>query len=252
MILSFSILLIFISTSLQHDLQDSPCQKTISLPTLKYFISSNFIWFPASVTNIDLLKLLQSSHPELQSTATPRVGSKIQSAIVNFLRSPCTLHLTVTVASYASAQQSLRLVNETLGTTDLMCRLATHKTGRIYKDNAHVMLPAKLRATITPANTTCAVNTSSISKQCLSEAAGFAYTVKCPQYIIPAENTAAAAEIIEDPLAMAIVKDCGWCQRVDEEMKSICRNNGSLPVDELASFFKMSRWIYGDTTCLEC
>jgi hypothetical protein len=124
------------------------CQTRSFLPRVEYYISSNFIWFPSSVTSTDILQQAQSSHTELRTTAHPIPGTIIESTISNFLNSPCTLHLKIDVTGYASAQQSLILLNGTLGTTDLMCRLATYKLGRRYEENVHIMLPSQLKASI--------------------------------------------------------------------------------------------------------
>jgi hypothetical protein len=119
---------------------------------VEYYISSRFIWFPIAVTSSDILRQAQSSHTELKTSANPIPGTVIKSTISNFLNSPCTLHLKIDVTGYASAQQSLTLLNETLGTTDLMMRLANFKLGRKYEPNVHIMLPAKLRAAISVPN----------------------------------------------------------------------------------------------------
>jgi hypothetical protein len=128
------------------------CQSRNTLPRVEYYISSRFIWFPIAATSSDILQQAQLSHTELQKTANPIPGTVIKSTISNFLNSPCTLHLKIDVTGYASAQQSLTLLNETLGTTDLMMRLANFKLGRKYEPNVHIMLPAKLRAAISVPN----------------------------------------------------------------------------------------------------
>ena len=142
----------YISHAIDPSSSAQSCQSRNTLPRVEYYISSRFIWFPIAVTSSDILRQAQSSHTELQKSANPIPGTVIKSTISNFLNSPCTLHLKIDVTGYASAQQSLSLLNETLGTTDLMMRLANFKLGRKYEPNVHIMLPAKLRAAISVPN----------------------------------------------------------------------------------------------------
>jgi len=268
------------------------CQSRNTLPRVEYYISSKFIWFPIAVTSSDILQQAQSSHTELKKTANPIPGTVIKSTISNFLNSPCTLHLKIDVTGYASAQQSLTLLNETLGTTDLMMRLANYKLGRKYEPNVHIMLPAKLRAAISVPNrmkremsrssTARGHIYSQVSKdaagtkaaqhhlmkrlppsdfqesevsfenQHTPPPAGFDYSVECPKSLVQVYSAKEVAEIIGVKDGLALMKDCQWCQRVVGEMSGICSQTKDDQLAELARIISSWGWSFGGSTCQEC
>jgi len=262
------------------------CQARETLPRVEYYISSRFIWFPIAATSSDILQQAQSSHTELQKSANPIPGTVIKSTISNFLNSPCTLHLKIGVTGYASAQQSLTLLNETLGTTDLMMKLANFKLGRKYEPNVHIMLPAKLRAAISVPNrlkreasrTSARGHIYALANKDKTDAysshhlmrrlppsdyqeaehtppappAGFEYTVECPQSLVQAYSAKEVAEIIGVKDGLALMKDCQWCQRVVGEMKGICAQTRDDQLAELARTINGWGWSFGGSTCQEC
>lgn len=282
----------YVSHATEPSSATQSCQSRNTLPRVEYYISSKFIWFPIAATSSDILQQAQSSHTELQKTANPIPGTVIKSTISNFLNSPCTLHLKIDVTGYASAQQSLSLLNETLGTTDLMMRLANYKLGRKYEPNVHIMLPTQLRAAISVPNRMKRENARSPSgrghvytqtfkaasssshplmkrlppadyqesarevesseSQHTPPPAGFDYAVHCPKSIVQAYSAKEVAEIIGARDGLALMKDCQWCQRVVGEMRGICSQTRDDQVGELASIFNNWGWAFGGSTCQEC
>jgi len=282
----------YISHAVGPSASAQTCQTRTTLPRVEYYISSKFIWFPIAVTSTDILQQAQSSHTELRTSANPIPGTVIKSTISNFLNSPCTLHLKIDVTGYASAQQSLRLLNETLGTTDLMMRLANFKIGRKYEENVHIMLPTRLRASISVPNrikrepsrsfpsrghvysqTLPKTESSghhlmrrlppsdyqyskrdieSSETQYSAPPAGFDYAVECPKSIVQAYNAAEVAAIIAVRDGLALMKDCQWCQRVVGEMRGICSQTKDEDVGELARIINGWGWSFGGSTCQEC
>jgi len=282
----------YVSHAIGPSASAQTCQSRETLPRVEYYISSRFIWFPIAATSSDILQQAQSSHTELQKSANPIPGTVIKSTISNFLNSPCTLHLKIDVTGYASAQQSLTLLNETLGTTDLMMRLANFKLGRKYEPNVHIMLPAKLRASISVPNrmkremSRSSTGRGHIYSQVSKDAsgakakknplmkrlppsdyqdaehdfesqhtpppAGFDYAVECPKTIVQAYSAKEVAEIIGVRDGLALMKDCQWCQRVVGEMKGICWQTKDDQLAELARMINGWGWSFGGSTCQEC
>ena len=267
------------------------CSKQSTLPTLQYTISPDFIWLPSGATASEIVEEFRGSNPQLQVTGNGTSKAIIQSRIRNFLNTQCTLHLTVNVEKWATVQQSLGLLNQTLSSTDLMCRLATHKLGKTYTENAHIMLSSRLKGWIVPPSSktltspilepgTTSHDSSAVpvypspsssgskatrlikrvaqrhfpksSVEGLAGVAGFEYSITCPR---TATTTAKADPTpLEGLKGLAIIRDCDWCRRALTEMQTICGADaeGMEGIGELASFMKQSGWGYGGGVCEKC
>jgi hypothetical protein len=267
------------------------CSKQSTLPTLQYTISPDFIWLPSGATASEIVEQFRGSNPQLQVNSNGTSKAIIQSRIRNFLNTQCNLHLTVNVEKWATVQQSLGLLNQTLSSTDLMCRLATHKLGKTYTENAHIMLSSRLKGWIVPPisktltspiheSDTVSSETSTLpvylspsptsskvnhlirrvaqrhfpksSIEGLAGVAGFEYSITCPR---AATATAKAGPTpLEGLKGLAIIRDCDWCQRALTEMQTICRGEaeGIEGIGDLARFMKQSGWGYGGGVCENC
>jgi len=285
LILHFWITSVYASTGIT-------CSKQSTLPTLQYTISPDFIWLPSGATAAELVEQFKASNPQLQVTTKGGSRTTIQSRIRNFLNTQCTFHLTVSVDKWASVQQSLGLINQTLGSTDLMCRLATHKLGKTYTENAHIMLSSRLKGSIVapgskalapqvpgidpvfPGTSTSTVTNLSPSPTIPKVAnwiervaqrgspkppanapltsAGFEYSITCPR------TATATGKVDQTPLeglkGLAIIRDCDWCRKAVTEMQTIC-GSGAEEIEgiaDLASYMKQSGWSYGGGICEKC
>jgi hypothetical protein len=58
------------------------------------------------------------------------------------------MNLAIRISQTTAPATTMRLLNETLGGTDLLCRLATHKTGRVFTEKPHTMLSMHLKAVV--------------------------------------------------------------------------------------------------------
>src|ERR1700712_2327801 len=146
---SLPILFLFSGVAFSQSPPVTSCGANSTSPNLSYTISPNFIWFPGSIEPTDILTLLRSTNPKLFNPAGTS-SSTIKTQIKDFLSSPCTFTLTVHTSQSASPEQNMRLLNETLGSSDLLCRLATHKTGRVWTEKPHTMLSMRLKAMVQP------------------------------------------------------------------------------------------------------
>jgi hypothetical protein len=257
------------------------CSKQSTLPTLQYTISPDFIWLPSDVTAADLAEKLKASNAQFEITTDGKSKGVITSRIQNFLQTPCTMRLVVTVESWASAQQCLGLLNETLSSTDLMCRLATHKLGKTYEDNSHIMLSSRLKADIIPpapkTPTSQPLSTNKIpppsikgsslgqlikrslqrrSYEVLSDpqygAAGFDYSITCPR--LPTANAETNTISLEGVKGLFKIRDCSWCQKAVTELQSVCGSNAEdvAGIGNVANYLKKSGWSYGGGICEHC
>jgi hypothetical protein len=147
--------LLFSGSALAQSFPLTTCtnQPGSSSPSLQYTISPNFVWFPGSVTPDDILDLLRRSKSKLFDTTTAAgaagpAGGVIRTQIPNFFNSKCSMNLAIRISQTTAPATTMRLLNETLGGTDLLCRLATHKTGRIFTEKPHTMLSMHLKAVV--------------------------------------------------------------------------------------------------------
>jgi hypothetical protein len=265
------------------------CSKQSTLPTLRYTISPEFIWFPSGVTASDLVDQFRSTNAQFQITGNGTERTVIQSRIRNFLNTPCTLHLTVTADKWASVPQSLGLINETLSSTDLMCRLALHKLGKTYTDTIHIMLSSRLKGLITTSTpkTLSLPNTRLIDTQAPSPpisgakgsdstskprpveplaqrpwpktatnarptVAGFEYNIACPRSAITTKGTGPTP--LEGLKGLVMIRDCEWCQKAVTEIQNVCGSEAEslVGVGDLAHYLGQSGWSYGGSICESC
>jgi hypothetical protein len=161
-------------------LRPAECANTSHLDKIQYTISPNFVWFPSDVTPSDLLSQIKTANPNLfkapnannngpgpsggkrpltgnlPSLPSPFSSSSpsttIRATIPRFLNSPCTFTLTVHSSAIAPAEATMQILNETLGSSDLLCRLALHKTGDVRTEYAHTLLSMHLKGTIQPSS----------------------------------------------------------------------------------------------------
>jgi hypothetical protein len=276
-----SVLLIQVWTWLVQAKESISCSKQPTLPTLRYTISPDFIWFPSDATASELAEKLKASNAQFEISTDGVSKGVITSRIQNFLQTSCTLHLTVIVDSWATAQQSLGLLNHTLSSTDLMCRLATHKLGKTYEDNSHIMLSSRLKGDIIPptpktftspprpANEVPSPSTKPSLLRRLSQrspqgrphgvlseprytGAGFDYSISCPR--LPTANAAANAIPLEGVKGLVKIRDCSWCQKAVTELQSVCASESGMVegIGDIADYLKKSGWSYGGGVCEFC
>jgi len=290
MLLEELLLNIFVLCSILVDATTAiACSKQSTLPTLRYTISPEFIWFPSGITASDLVDQFRSTNAQFQVTGNASEKVVIQSRIRNFLHTPCTLHLTVTADKWASVPQSLGLLNETLSSTDLMCRLATHKLGKTYTEDAHILLSSRLKGLISaplpstvsssatrPSNTQMASPSAgnigasnNTSKPRLSipfgqrpwpktpatsrpVISGFEYNIACIRSAATVKGNGPTP--LEGLKGLAIIKDCDWCRKAATEIQNVCASEAeSLEgTGDLERFLRQSGWTYGGSTCESC
>jgi hypothetical protein len=150
------------------------CTNSTNLASLQYSVSPNFAWLPSDTEPNDILDQVRKANPTLfhtVHTSTPGIGggrrpslplmpppgnsgsagiSTIRASIPRFLNSPCTFNLAVTTGPTIPPQSIMRMLNETLASSDLLCKLALHKTGDVRTEYAHTMLTMHLKGVISP------------------------------------------------------------------------------------------------------
>jgi hypothetical protein len=150
------------------------CANSTNMASLQYSVSPNFAWLPSDTDPMDILDQVRKANPTLFHTvhtaapsmgggrrpgspmpppggnATPGGSSTIRASIPRFLNSPCTFSLTVTTGPTIPPQSIMRMLNETLASSDLLCKLALHKTGDVRTEYAHTMLTMHLKGVISP------------------------------------------------------------------------------------------------------
>jgi len=151
------------------------CINNSNIASLQYSVSPNFAWLPSDIEPNDILEQVRKANPTLFHTAhnaaptpgssrrpgagpvmppptnsSPSGSSTIRASIPRFLNSPCTFTLTVTTGPTTPPQTIMRMLNETLASSDLLCKLALHKTGDVRTEYAHTMLTMHLKGVITP------------------------------------------------------------------------------------------------------
>jgi hypothetical protein len=242
------------------------CGNESQLPTLEYTISSTFIWLPSDagpseVTEELRWSIISALQAEKQHSPTPSNSSSNSSSIYtpptpihatlpNFLGTSCTLQLTVVPAPFAYASKSLNLFNETLQDTDLLCRLATHKIGRTYTENPHIMMTSRLKLTIRYPEQQ---NNGTIRRKrrrngkwseypaphADAPLPGIEYALECPQPSPPSPidqrpppPQSGPPGPLEGLTGLAIMHDCEWCKMIGRELQGVCKVGGGHPGGE--------------------
>jgi hypothetical protein len=315
------VLLWFMSSSVSAD-RSIACEKRGAIPSLDYTISPHFIWLPSDANPSEITQTFRNAiysalqeetrppqDPSSTTSSSPSASTPtayhppprpIRATIQNFLETPCTLFLTVTPGPFAHASASLNLFNETLQDTDLLCRLATHKIGRTYTDNPHIMMTSHFRASVHyPQNRTLRasrMSRRSVKRQLTSvprPIPGIEYRLSCPRQ--QTENPQPQLQRpgpgpppgplnpLEGLTGVAMMKDCGWCKMIGQELQGLCSidsspvasnttsnlssngttgstsinglepmNNDPVAIAGLADMMRKAGWAFGGTNCIGC
>lgn len=139
---------------------------------------------------------------------------------------------------------ALRLLNYTLGDTDLICRLATHKLGRTYTEVPHTMLSSHLKAQIRS-------STMMAKAGKVAETSSVEYIITCPSTAGPTVSGEKAIEVIEGLKGLAQVKDCDWCEKAMGELQSVCKPQ-IAGLDNLTELMASQKWSFGGARCETC
>jgi hypothetical protein len=148
---------------------------------------------------------------------------------------------------------AFRLLNLTIGDTDLICQLATHKLGRTYTDIPHTMLSSHVRVHVgakAPTGALSRIQQTRKSEE-VAETSGVEYHISCPASAGPTVSGQQAVEVIEGLKGLAQVRDCDWCQKVVGELQGMCKSTGEGG-NNLAAFVSEKRWAFGSAACETC
>jgi hypothetical protein len=225
-------------------------------PLLTYTISPNFIWFPGTTNAAAIINTFLRSSPAFTSTS-PSTGDStpIRTRIPNFLHTPCAVDLTAAAPAGSSVYEALALLNHTLAATDLVCRLATHKLGRTYTEDAHTMLSMRVRAEVrAPAPKLPIRGVARRDVPPLEDVAPTAmleYRIDCPASTGPVVEGEQAEEKIEGLKGLAKVRDCDWCKRAASELLGMCKG-GNAEMKILGDFVGGRGWGIGGASCDGC
>ncbi|KAF2672752.1 hypothetical protein BT63DRAFT_450778 [Microthyrium microscopicum] len=229
-------------TTAQTCLPQSP-----TTPTLNYTISPQFIWFPSHLSATNLTTIFTSA---LQSAPPPASMHPYTLSIPNFLSTPCTTALRIFVGSTTplqSPQFAIELLNHTLSSTDLICRLATHKLGTTLTDAPHTMLSSHVHALVR------AGSAVPLGKGAADQVVSVEYSITCPKSatgeVVKGEQ---AAEVLEGLKGLAAVRDCEWCERIRGQLMGMCSAKGNGEMEALVGFMGERKWSLGDVQCEPC
>jgi hypothetical protein len=226
---------------------------TSSQPSLHYTISPKFFWFPIAINAEGVTNILEHSLTEASRTAYT-TGRTAKSTIRKFLNSPCTLHLTVSGSHMQpDSSTAFRLLNYTLGDTDLICRMATYKRGKTYTEVEHTMLSSHIRATIRPKSRGGPPPRIRLDERVEVEAetGRIEYTIDCPPTAGLTIADDKAINSFEGLKGLAQVRDCEWCLKAAGELQGICKPK-EQGLDNLVTFVSEKQWAFGSAECETC
>jgi hypothetical protein len=188
---------------------------------LSYSIDSDFAFFPGKTSLPKLTSFFD--HSDLFHS------SKASAKIPNFLSTPCSLDITGQATNEINKTLLMRLLNATLSDTDLVCAWPSHRIlGMNFGE--HTMLTTHLRMQL---------NRHSETKNPLD--VGFLeYKISCPANALRGSTNAQGGD------AVAIAKDCGWCDRIAGEL------SGLRQLPELGKLVNETGWMFGDARCDGC
>jgi hypothetical protein len=155
------------------------------------------------------------------------------------------------------------LLNDTLGGSDLLCRLATHKTGRVWTENPYTMLSTHLKAIVQipipdkpkrlvdGGEGSTAGDGVSVQRRDTQDAAmavattGFEYNIFCPASLGKPQTGSVSLEGLSN---LAIIKDCSWCRKAADELLGMCG-----PTKPSADAVRRDvSWVFGGARCEGC
>src|SRR5262245_54669003 len=136
--LALATLLLVLSLSKSSPIQLSQEHNVIEL---SYSVDPNFVFFPGEISLSKLTSIFNQSDVIRQS-------GKHAARISNFLSTPCSLDINSHATNEINKSLLMRLLNTTLGNTDLMCDWPSHKIMGVGFPE-HTMLTTYLKMQLT-------------------------------------------------------------------------------------------------------